>query len=134
MKEFEVSQYMADRAKTLQEDKGIMTTPGGKLSRTSLPEETSSIVRDFYASDEISRACPGKRDYVISKNDECKVYIQRRLVLCNLQEAYAIFKDQYPAIKIGFSMFASNRPKHCILAGTSGTHTVCVCVYHQNEN
>lgn len=29
-------------------------------------------------------------------------------------------------------MFASNRPKHCILAGTSGTHTICVCIYHQN--
>ena len=109
-----------------------MTTPGGKISRTSLPEETLSIVRDYYTSDEINRTCPGKRDYFISKNDKVKVYIQRRLVLCNLQEAYAIFKDQYPAIKIGFSMFASNCPKHCILAGMRGTHTVYVCVYHQN--
>ena len=24
------------------------------------------------------------------------------------------------------------RPKHCILAGTSGTHSVCVCTIHQN--
>ena len=24
------------------------------------------------------------------------------------------------------------RPKHCILAGASGTHSVCVCTIHQN--
>ena len=24
------------------------------------------------------------------------------------------------------------RLKHCILPGPSGTHTVCVCVHHQN--
>lgn len=89
-------------------------------------------MRDFYTSDEISRACAGKRDYVIFKNVDGKVFIQRRLVLCNLQEAYAIFKDEYPTTIIGFTMFASNRPKHCILEGTSGTHTVCVCIYHQN--
>ncbi|XP_065075407.1 uncharacterized protein LOC135699120 [Ochlerotatus camptorhynchus] len=131
-KEFGVSQYMVDRTKTLQENKEIMTTPGRKLSRASLAEETLSLVREFYISDEISRACPGKRDYVITKSVDGKVYIQRRLVLCNLQEVYAIFKDKYPATKIGFSMFASKRPKHCILAGTSSTHTVCMCVYHQN--
>ena len=34
--------------------------------------------------------------------------------------------------EIGFSRFASLRPKHCVLAGSSGTHAVCVCTYHQN--
>lgn len=27
---------------------------------------------------------------------------------------------------------AELRPKHCVLAGTSGTHCVCVCTIHQN--
>ena len=29
-------------------------------------------------------------------------------------------------------MFASLRPKYCILSGAAGTHTVCVCAIHQN--
>jgi hypothetical protein len=132
MNEFGVSQYMANKAKELQQEKGIMTTPERKPSRASLGEDILSKVHDFFNNDDISRACPGKRDYVLTTNEAGKVSVQRRLVMCNLKEAYAIFKQQYPSIKIGFSMFASNRPKHCILAGTSGTHTVCVCIYHQN--
>ena len=31
-----------------------------------------------------------------------------------------------------FSKFAELRPKHCILAGASGTHSVCVCTIHQH--
>ena len=33
---------------------------------------------------------------------------------------------------MGFSKFAELRPKHCVLAGASGTHSVCVCTIHQN--
>ena len=53
-------------------------------------------------------------------------------VLYNLRELYLKFKEQNPEIKIGFSKFAELRPEYCILAGASGTHTVCVCVYHEN--
>lgn len=130
--EFPVSRFMANRAKELQLEKGIMTTPEKRLSRVSLSEETLACVRMFFNSEEISRACPGKRDFLTVNSNGERVQVQRRLVLCNLQEAYEIFKTQYPTLKIGFSMFAGNRPKHCILAGSSGTHTVCVCIYHQN--
>ena len=34
--------------------------------------------------------------------------------------------------KIGFSKFAELHPRHCVLAGASGTHAVCVCTTHQN--
>lgn len=37
-----------------------------------------------------------------------------------------------PSRKAGFSTFASLRPPWCVLAGAPGTHSVCVCVYHQN--
>ena len=33
---------------------------------------------------------------------------------------------------VGFSKFADLCPKHCVLAGASGTHAVCVCTIHQN--
>lgn len=54
------------------------------------------------------------------------------MVLCNLKELYEEYKKKFPNNKIGFSKFASLRPKNCILAGSSGTHSVCVCVIHQN--
>jgi hypothetical protein len=43
-----------------------------------------------------------------------------------------LFKEMFPTEKIGFSKLAELRPKHCILAGASGTHSVCVCAIHQN--
>ena len=62
----------------------------------------------------------------------CQVRKTKRLVLCNLSELYAAFKEAHPNVKIGFSKFCSLRPKWCVLAGASGTHSVCVCCIHQN--
>ncbi len=45
---------------------------------------------------------------------------------------YCAFKDAFHDKKIGFSKFAELRPQHCVLAGASGTHSVCVCTTHQN--
>ena len=53
-------------------------------------------------------------------------------MLCNLREAYKQFKKQHPDVKVGFSKFAELRPKECVLAGATGTHSVCVCVIYQN--
>ena len=57
---------------------------------------------------------------------------QKRLVLCNIKEAYQQFKVTHPGMDIGFSKFAELRPKQCVIAGGSGTHSVCVCTTHQN--
>ena len=72
---------------------------------------------------------PGKKDFVSIKRN---VHKQKRLLLCNLKELYAHFKEQNPDVTIGFSKFCSLRPKWCVTAGSSGTHSVCVCTYHQN--
>ena len=61
-----------------------------------------------------------------------KKQVQRRLILCNLKEAYCAFKDAHLEVEIGFSKYALLRPKHCVHAGASGTHLVCVCCVHQN--
>jgi hypothetical protein len=75
---------------------------------------------------------PGKRDFITTIINGEKTQIQTQLMLSNLKEIYAKFKDQYSEIKIGFSKFAELRPKNCILAGGSGTHSVCVCTINQN--
>ena len=60
-----------------------------------------------------------------------QVHVQKRLILGNLKEVYQQFKEKYPMVKVGFSKFAELRPRNCVLAGTSGTHAVCVCTIHQ---
>ena len=54
------------------------------------------------------------------------------MVLSNLRDVYNEFKKMFPNHKIGFSKFAELRPKHCVLARVSGTHSVCVCTIFQN--
>ncbi|XP_044591487.1 uncharacterized protein LOC123269717 [Cotesia glomerata] len=76
---------------------------------------------------------PGMKDFVSIRNDDGnQVPVQKRLVLSNLKELYQCFREINAAEKIRFSRFASLRPKHCVLAGASGTHTICVCTIHQN--
>ena len=72
---------------------------------------------------------PGKKNYISVRNtDGEKVHQQKRLVLCNLKEAYHQFKVMHQGVTVGFSKFAQLRPKECVLAG----QCVCVCVTHQN--
>ena len=129
--EFGVSNYMARKSKELVKEKGILSTPNQKSGHT-LSVEVTDLVQSFYESDDISRMMPGKKDYVSVRQGEKRVHVQKRLVLCNLREVYQIFKEKFPTKIIGFSKFAELRPKHCILAGASGTHAVCVCTIHQN--
>ncbi|XP_066934504.1 uncharacterized protein [Clytia hemisphaerica] len=127
-KYFDVSEYLVRKARDLKRDSGILATPLPKKGKT-IPQEHIIDIENFYKSDENSRQMPGKKDCVsIRKN----VHEQKRLVLCNLRELYAAFKMQNPDIKVGFSKFCALRPKSCIIAGKSGTHSVCVCSIHQN--
>ena len=75
---------------------------------------------------------PGKKDFVSVTADGEKSHVQKRLILCNLKEAFVAFKEEHPDKNIHFSKFAELRPKECVLAGASGTHSVCVCTIHQN--
>ena len=129
--EFGTSNFMARKAKELVKKKGILSSPDPKPART-LPQPTVDLVTSFYESDEISRIMPGKKDFVTVRKSDQRIQVQKRLVLCNLRELYRMFKDRYSDETIGFSKFACLRPKHCILAGASGTHSVCVCTIHQN--
>ena len=128
--EFGTSNYMARAAKKLVEEKGILSTPNPKPGKAT-SEDVVTEIHAFYNSDDISRQMPGKRDCVSMNVAGEKVKVQKRLILCNLKEAYRKFKDE-TNIKIGFSKFASLRPKNVVLPGGSGTHSVCVCTIHQN--
>ena len=97
-------------------------------------DEDKRKVTDFYESDEMSRLCSGRRDVkTVRDADGRKQAVQKRLVLGSLRELYREFKRVTDSPAIGFSTFASLRPPHCVLAGSAGTHSVCVCLYHQNS-
>ena len=52
--------------------------------------------------------------------------------MCGLKELYFSFNQKFLDVKIGFSKFCSLRPKWCVLVGSSGTHSACVCTMYQN--
>ena len=132
MKEFEVGQKKAKKAKELQKKNGFHSFPSKQVGK-SLSSDTVNTVRDFYNTDNISRLLPGKKDCVSMKVNGEKQRVQKRLILCLLKEAYIFFKDKYQDnMKIGFSKFSELRPKNVVLPNASGTHSVCVCTYHQN--
>ena len=84
----------------------------------------------LYESDDTSHVMPGKKDFVSVKKEGKRQHVQKRSVLSNLREVYSEFKERFAGCKIGFSKFSELRPKHCVLAGASGTHTVCVCAQY----
>lgn len=76
---------------------------------------------------------PGMKDYLsVRKANGSRELVQKILILCNFAELYQLFKTTYHEAKIGLSKFCQLRPQNCVLAGSSGTHTVCVCIYHEN--
>lgn len=104
-----------------------------KKGRQSLDIGTEEKVVQFYENEENSKQLPGKKDVKsVRQADGTRKQMQKKLILCNLSELYESFKEKYPNDKISFSKFASLRPQHCVLAGSSGTHTVCVCTVHEN--
>lgn len=75
---------------------------------------------------------PHKKETVTVCINDRKEKKQKRLLLSDIKELHNRFKKKYLSFPIGLTKFAELRPKWCVLAGTSGTHNVCVCVIHQN--
>ncbi|XP_063223012.1 uncharacterized protein LOC134531252 [Bacillus rossius redtenbacheri] len=129
--EFNVSDRLVKLTRDLVKDQGILPELGKKKG-FGIQSEVVTTVREFYESDEYSRLCPGKKDCLSVKINNMKCQKQKRLVLCNLNELFVEFKSKHPDCRIGRSKFIELRPKWCVTAGSSGTHNVCVCTYHQN--
>jgi hypothetical protein len=116
---------MIMRAKQLVLNQGIMSSPNLKPGKT-LNEVTVEVVKSFYNSDEVSTVMLGKKDCVFIKVSGVKIQEQKGLLLCNLKELYSNFKNSHPGVKVGFSKLACLHSRNCILAGASGTHSVCI--------
>ena len=131
--EFGVTIHMVRTARKLKEEKGILALPDPKLPSNKLDAEVKTKIIDFYHDDEFTRICPGKKDFVSVRDHKTglKEHVQKRLILCNLNELHAEFELQHK-IKIGLSTFCKLRPKWCVNVGSPGMHNVCVCTIHQD--
>lgn len=111
----------------------VETASTNKRGNKPLILETKQVITNFYEDDMNSRQLSGMKDCKsVKKDDGTREMVQKRFILCNIRELYASFKKENPTIEIKFAKFASLRPQHCVMAGSSGTHTVCVCILHQN--
>ncbi|KAJ8676819.1 hypothetical protein QAD02_012606 [Eretmocerus hayati] len=132
VKEFGCTEWEARRAKGLVSDRGILSWPDKKRGKTLSPDVVDAV-KAYYNRDDNSWLMSGMNDYISVKNsDGEREHVQERLLLCNINELYSQFVQEYPDKKIGITKFTQLRPKHCVIAGSSGTHVVSVCVHHEN--
>ena len=96
--EFKTTNFMARQAKKLVKEKGVLAMPDLKRGH-ALAEQTVHLVHRFYQSDEVSRVMPGRKDYISIRKGEGR---QKRLVLCDLRELYAILRISTLQIILGF--------------------------------
>jgi hypothetical protein len=134
---FNVTEHQIKRSRMLKKEKGILGIPDKHFHRT-ISEEEKKIVTDFYLNDKYSRMQPGMKDVVSVKvvPGEKKIKLQKKLLLLNIDELYAKYKD-YCVAKLcmkpcGKSKFYELRPKNVIEVGASGAHNECVCEKHEN--
>ena len=118
---FDAINYMEKLIHKIKAANGVL--PEVPAFSKVISQEMKRTLRTFYESDEISQQCPGKK---IKKGNE--IQVQKHQILCNLAEAFLKFKQEPNTIE--FSTFCSLQPKHCIPAGSAGTHLMCVCTHH----
>lgn len=129
--EFQTLIHFARKGRELLRNEGVFGKVHPK-QRKVLSPETEDKINDFYTSDENSRVMPSTKDTVSMNVKGLKQKVQKRLLLLSLKELHNMFKQENPNVPVGFSTFAKNRPKNCVLPGQSETHSVCVCRIHQN--
>ena len=131
MREFNCSEWEAREAKDLVANSGIFSIPAKKPGKL-LPANNVNSVKSFYERDDVSRIMPGLKDYLCIKQSNGKrEHIQKRLLLGNLNELYNLYNKENEYVNMGFTKFTELRSPYCVLAGSSGTHNVCVCGHHE---
>lgn len=128
---FNTTRHTATQAKKTLDERGILAQKPARVS-TGLKDDTKELVMQFFESDEISRAMPGKRDCVSLRKEGKRQSVQKRLMMYTLRETSNQFLKDNAEVKIGFSTFAKLRPQNCKLLSNSGSHNVCVCTIHEN--
>ena len=103
MEYFQATNYQVRKAVSLKRKYGVLAKPE-RNSCPGIEQGTIDLVQQsFFENGEYSCEMAGAKEYV---SIGYKVHKQKRLLLSNLSELYAAFKNRYPNEKIGFSNFA----------------------------
>lgn len=133
VKFFGCTRPMLERARKIVEKNGIygqdITETRG---RSSLPDSSVDLVKQFYLKESIVRELPGMKDTVSVKVNGKREKRQKKLLTLTINEIFEEFKKENPTVSISLSKFFQLRPAECVSPNSSGVHNVCVCVYHQN--
>jgi len=84
--------------------------PVARTGKTLSPDILDKV-RNFYESDEKNRIIPNKKDVVTVKVNNQNEKKQKCLMLCDVNNLHAQFKEVYPQFLIGKSKFAELQPK-----------------------
>ncbi|KAJ2941356.1 hypothetical protein O0L34_g3557 [Tuta absoluta] len=101
----------------------LKSVTDSKESRSNvISKKDEEVVRKYYELDEISRAAPGRKDTISIKDPITgkRTHVTKRHMTMSVAEAYQLFKQDYPNIKIG--KFFEFRPVHV----KTMPHNVCV--------
>lgn len=60
-----------------------------------LSKEIIKRIHVYYEDDLYTRQCPGKKDFVSVKLEFVRVQMQKRLLLINLKELFAAYRELY---------------------------------------
>lgn len=88
-------------------------------------------VTSFFFRPDIVYTCPGMKDIVTIWANGKKEKLQKHYMTMFLKEAFYIFKEENPNIKIGYSKFCSLRPKNVLLLKETPADQ-CKCKIHEN--
>jgi hypothetical protein len=107
-------------------------TPEKKPCANLLPEVTKQAVEEFFHRDDVSRAAPGRRDFVRvrSPNDEI-VLLQLRHLLMSLKEAHHFYLQEENERLCGLTKFSEWRPIEVKLASDMPLNACC-CRTHED--
>ena len=104
---FEVSEYLVRTARALKKDWGFTSQTKFKKGENNTPGNCGPCGELFLKTTSLVGKSLAKNCVSLGN----KQYKQKRLVLCNLNEIYADFKEKNPTIELKFSKFCSLCPK-----------------------
>ena len=97
----------------------------------ALSADTVSKVRDFFYQTNIVYTTPGQKDEMAIWEGGKKIKLRKFYLELTVKEAFALFMEQYPNVKVGLSKFFELKPKN-VLHMSKAPNDQCKCITHEN--
>ena len=111
----------------------IVQKPSPRKNRP-ISEEDVNIILGYY-DDNSDNLAERKQSIKVKDKYGVSQRVGKKLLNLTIDGVFSLYKRDRLAMgkkPISKSKFFKLRPKHIITADASGTHYMCVCIYHQN--